>query len=184
MTRRTAVSLVGRNNFNPRLRELLLKRILTAFCKMQPDIELADMRKLYINGYPSLAAFIFQDRDKSTAIYRRFDRLSARNLLYLQSELVELETKQDEYDAEDLEDNGMEAKQCARCWSTFAQKAAQGGREREKERMAVVKKVRETIKNTVRNIRSSQKPSLGEALIPEHAFLNLNHPNPRQGGFR
>ena len=57
----------------------------------------------YVKGYPSLAAFIASDSDKSTAIYRRFDRLSARNLLYLQSELVELEAQQDALDEEDLQ---------------------------------------------------------------------------------
>lgn len=55
----------------------------------------------YENGYASLASFIASDVDKSTAIYRRFDRLSARNLLFLQSELEELQDLQDQFDAED-----------------------------------------------------------------------------------
>lgn len=55
----------------------------------------------FVNGYASLAAFIASDADKSTAIYRRFDRLSARNLLFLQSELEELQALQDKYDEED-----------------------------------------------------------------------------------
>lgn len=54
----------------------------------------------YARGYPRFAAFIAHDPDKSTAIYRRFKRLSARNLLYLESELSELETEQDELDDE------------------------------------------------------------------------------------
>ena len=55
----------------------------------------------YIRGYPALASFIASDSDHSTAIYRRFDRLSARNLLYLQSDLIQLESAQDALDAED-----------------------------------------------------------------------------------
>jgi hypothetical protein len=55
----------------------------------------------YVNGYASLASFIASDADRSTAIYRRFDRLSARNLLHLQSELEELQELQDQFDKED-----------------------------------------------------------------------------------
>jgi hypothetical protein len=53
----------------------------------------------YVLGYPSLAAF--KRPDHSTAIYRRFDRLSARNFLYLQAEISTLEKKQDELDKPD-----------------------------------------------------------------------------------
>lgn len=42
-------------------------------------------------GYPSLASFIGSDKD--FFIFRRFSTLSARNLLYLQDELLELETR-------------------------------------------------------------------------------------------
>lgn len=44
-------------------------------------------------GYPSLARFIASDSDRTSLVFRRFDRLAARNLLYLQSELAELEGK-------------------------------------------------------------------------------------------
>ena len=60
---------------------------------MHSDVENDAVKISYLKGYPSLAAFIASDKDKSTVIYRRFDRLSARNLLYLQSELAELEAK-------------------------------------------------------------------------------------------
>ena len=81
-----------------------------------------DMTEIrYVKGYPSLAAFIASDRDKSTAIYRRFDRLSARNLLYMQSELVELEARQDAFDADDSQGT-LEAKDSARNWQTLNEK--------------------------------------------------------------
>ena len=53
----------------------------------------------YVMGYPRYAAFIASDEDRSTTIYRRFERLSARNLLYLETELQELEASQDQLDA-------------------------------------------------------------------------------------
>ncbi|KAH8803454.1 hypothetical protein F5884DRAFT_507896 [Xylogone sp. PMI_703] len=55
-----------------------------------------------INGFPRVADKIASDPDKTTTIYRRFDRLAARNLLYLEAELAELEALQDQYDLTDL----------------------------------------------------------------------------------
>lgn len=50
------------------------------------------------------AAFIASDEDRSTTIFRRFQRLSPRNLLYLESELAELEAEQDRLDEESIQD--------------------------------------------------------------------------------
>ena len=99
----------------------------------------------YVKGYPSLAAFIASDRDKSTSIYRRFDRLSARNLLYLQSELVELEARQDVYDAEDR-DLATHEKASTRNWGIFKEKAQETGNMREYKRMELVMDIRASIK--------------------------------------
>ena len=95
----------------------------------------------YVKGYPSLAAFIASDCDKSTAIYRRFDRLSARNLLYLQSELLEL-------DALDAEDSRglIEDKESSRNWQSLQRKAAEPGNTRQKERVEVLKEIRTLMK--------------------------------------
>lgn len=99
----------------------------------------------YVKGYPSLAAFIASDCDKSTAIYRRFDRLSARNLLYLQSELLELEARQDALDAEDL-CGSMEDKESSRNWQVLQKRAAEPGNSRQKERVKVLKEIRKLMK--------------------------------------
>ena len=55
-----------------------------------------------LDGYPPFAQFIATDGD--AAIYRRYKQLSARNLLYLQSELFELEEKLQQLDREDAKD--------------------------------------------------------------------------------
>lgn len=109
------------------------------------SLEDGQVKVRYIKGYPSLAAFIASDRDKSTAIYRRFDRLSARNLLYLQSELVELEAKQDAYDAEDRGLTTQE-KVSTRNWELFKERAQEAGNIRERKRMELVINIRERIK--------------------------------------
>jgi hypothetical protein len=45
------------------------------------------------SGYLSLAAWIAHDPDNETYVFRKFDRLSARNLLNLQNELIALEAE-------------------------------------------------------------------------------------------
>ena len=112
---------------------------------MVNDIEKDAVEVVYVKGYPSLAAFIASDRDKSTAIYRRFDRLSARNLLYLQSELQELEERQDTLDTEDLHGD-LQAKKSARNWQVLKKRAKQQDNKREKDRLELVLEIREKLK--------------------------------------
>ena len=72
-----------------------------------------------LEGYPSFAEFIARDGD--AAIYRKFGHLSARNLLYLQSELHELEDRLQELDREDVRRVADdEAQKAARAWSHFS----------------------------------------------------------------
>ena len=97
----------------------------------------------YRLGYPSLASFIASDEDKTTVIYRRFDRLSARNILYMQSELADLEAQQDAFDKEDVTGSMVDVN-CARNWNTFTQLSQSD--DRQKARMKLVKDIRETIK--------------------------------------
>ena len=51
-------------------------------------------------GYPKLAEL--QGTYPQLCIYRRFATLNARNLLYLQAELVDLEERLERYTLEDL----------------------------------------------------------------------------------
>lgn len=57
--------------------------------------------QVYIDGFPALANFIASDPDRSTFIYKRFDRLAARNLLILQDELAKMQSQLDHFDRED-----------------------------------------------------------------------------------
>jgi hypothetical protein len=66
--------------------------------------DISESWEQYPEGYPRFAAFIAHDADKSTTIFRRFERLAARNLLYLESELFELEAQQDKLDEDDWND--------------------------------------------------------------------------------
>jgi hypothetical protein len=75
----------------------------------------------YPSGYARFAAFIATDKDKSTTIYRRFERLAARNLLDLESELTELEAEQDQLDEETRIDHDLGSS--ARNWRELRRQA-------------------------------------------------------------
>ncbi|KAK7216715.1 hypothetical protein V2G26_004718 [Clonostachys chloroleuca] len=70
----------------------------------------------YPDGYPSLAAFMASDPDRTALMLKRFDRLTARTLLYLESELAELQAQLDAFDEEDR------GSPCARNWITYKEK--------------------------------------------------------------
>ncbi len=110
------------------------------------DVELAILDKEYPNGFASVAAFIAKDSDNTSTIYRRFDRLAARNLLYLQSKLQSLEATQDQLDDEDLRADDVESKKAATSWEDFERLAKTEGREREKKRMEVAEQIEIAIK--------------------------------------
>lgn len=94
----------------------------------------ANARPARLDGYPSFAHFIAKDADAE--IYRKYAHLSARNLLYLQSELHELEEQLGQLDREDAKDiDNEEAQKAAREWKHYSdpengracqQKALQG----------------------------------------------------------
>ena len=136
----------------------------------------------YTTGYPSLAAFIASDKDRSTHIYRRFDRLAARNILYLQSELAELEDQQDKYDTEDFVGTTQE-KESVRNWKVFKEKASEPGNTRERARMKVVKEIEEKIKqyriSSFHCLRETNKPHLEKAIIRQSTLLSLGTPSSR-----
>jgi hypothetical protein len=49
------------------------------------------------DGYPKLSAFM--GKDSEYAIFRKFRVMNSRNLLYMQTELMELEARLEQYDA-------------------------------------------------------------------------------------
>ncbi|KAE9975682.1 hypothetical protein BLS_002490 [Venturia inaequalis] len=121
----------------------------------------------YLNGYPELASFIATDRDRTTLIFKRFDRLAARNLLHLQSELARLQAKLDKLDQpsqgmdEDVEQM-LAAGRCLRNWDTF--KLATKNSVYEQERLDLYKEIKVTLKE------------YREALLFESTMASLSSP--------
>jgi hypothetical protein len=99
------------------------------------DLEAQTRRTPYkdrLDGFPSLSQFISEDTEGF--IFQRFDRLTARNLLYLQSDLNELETKLDDLDKIDAQTGEKDAKArlSAKAYSDLKAKAQRHTKKAEK----------------------------------------------------
>jgi hypothetical protein len=76
------------------------------------DIELAQRKVAGTCGFALVASKLNSDVDKTTTIYQRFDQLSARNLLFYQAELAELEEQQKRQDTEDRDAKDQASIEC------------------------------------------------------------------------
>lgn len=127
---------------------------------MVSDEERASAKVHYVPGFGSLADFIASDIDHSTAVYRRFDKLAERDLLYYQSELLELAALQDDYDREDAldikrtgndgsSDSWYQIRENAQNWTSFKRNAenATSGDGRWRKRMDLAIKIRKTLED-------------------------------------
>jgi hypothetical protein len=71
-----------------------------------------------LKGYPTYSAFIARDQD--AAIYRKYENLSARNLLYLSSEIHGLEGQLKALDEADFKSSCFLAQGAARKWEHYS----------------------------------------------------------------
>ncbi|KAL2834362.1 hypothetical protein BDW59DRAFT_178782 [Aspergillus cavernicola] len=117
-------------------------------------------------GFANIARWIALDRDSETSIYRRFNQLSARNLLYLQCELLALEKKLERLDQNDLDSDDMGLKDEARTWETFMERYENGNQEA---------KLR---KELIADLRARMK-EYHEALLLQSEIVKLKRPNKR-----
>ncbi len=113
------------------------------------DIELANKNVNPIRGFAQVASKINSDVDKTTTIYRRFDELSARNLLFYQAELAELEDELNQLDDEDRSAKDETSVACQRDWRTFEIYAngrdGSAARAREKQKMELAMNIRDKL---------------------------------------
>jgi hypothetical protein len=98
-----------------------------------------------LRGFPSLSAFMSDNAHSESFLFQRFDRLAARNLLYMQSELAELQKKMDEFDKQDAQPpHDLDARRCARSWTDFER--IKSSNSKQQERWALMMKIRETLR--------------------------------------
>jgi hypothetical protein len=143
-----------------------------------------DVSHIFVHGFGALASFIASDEDHSTAIYKRFADLAARNLLYYQSELAELAALQQQYDIEDAEDlevekTALDVREHSQDWLAFqsegtcqsqhpaqsSNSSSSSGDERWKKRYKLAMCIREVLK------------AYREAQLQENAILALAQPS-------
>jgi hypothetical protein len=99
-----------------------------------------------LDGYPALAAWMARDPDYETLVFRRFSRLSARNLLHLQSQLISLEVKLDEYDRDMLQSKDMDLRLAGRRWETLVENAKGLSRQEEMKRLELYEEIQTKIR--------------------------------------
>src|SRR5438876_1255966 len=66
-------------------------------------------------GFAQVACFIARDKEHSSSVYRGYEKLAARNLLHMQSELRELEHRLDIFDRKDAQ-GGVDSFTSAMDW--------------------------------------------------------------------
>ncbi|OAQ60267.1 hypothetical protein VFPPC_16788 [Pochonia chlamydosporia 170] len=135
----------------------------------------------YITGFGEIASFIASDADHTTAVYKRFDKLAARDLLYYECELLELEAPQDQYDREDaidarrLDNADLQRliRTNARDWLSFKQRAMKEEESNDKDNQRWKKRMKLAM-----DIRATLK-AYREALLLNSTLLTLHQP-PKQ----
>ena len=82
----------------------------------------AAKRSDLLPGFPETSSFLARDPAKTTVIFRRFDKLAVRNLLYLEARLTALEKLQIENDRKDAQINFTNEPivLAAKSWEDFA----------------------------------------------------------------
>lgn len=139
----------------------------------------------YVSGFGSLASFMASDADDSPLIFRRFDKLAARDLIYYQSQLSQLQAEQDELDIQDRNDIDSEGKReehrdmirdCAQDWELFENAASHPSstaQEQANEMPHASRKKRMEITMKIRSTLNGYR----EALIQESTLMSLPAPS-------
>lgn len=78
------------------------------------------------DGFAALAEWIALDPDNEPFVFRKFDRLAARNLLYLQAQIIMLEQELEKLDQEVTQTDDMSLKDAARRWEQLVKQDAEG----------------------------------------------------------
>jgi hypothetical protein len=78
-------------------------------------------------GFARVASWMASDLDNETFMYRKFDELGARNLLYMQCEMLLLEKKLDSFDTRVVRrDADMELRDAARTLEALVEQSKAG----------------------------------------------------------
>jgi hypothetical protein len=90
---------------------------LKSMKKPDDDLELQQLTRQ--GGYTAAASWLASDPDNEALVFRKFDKLAALNLLYLQSEILELEKRVNDTHKSTVESYDMGLKDAASTWETL-----------------------------------------------------------------
>jgi hypothetical protein len=94
-------------------------------------------------GYAQWASWLASDPDGETLVFRKFNELAAINLLYLQSELLEVEGRLSELNEASLRSTDMSLLRATREYETLLQQCQPpDAREDARERLDLIKDLR------------------------------------------
>ena len=96
-------------------------------------------------GFAALSSLMASDGDQELFIFRKFDEISARNLLYMQCELLSIEERLKKCDRKLSSSDDMDLEEAAETWEVMV-KQAKNGRIEAKEMMELVQELRVKIK--------------------------------------
>ncbi|KAK1850353.1 hypothetical protein CCHR01_06978 [Colletotrichum chrysophilum] len=101
------------------------------------------------SGYLTAASWLARDVDNETLIFRKFDTLSAANLLYMQSEILELEKRLEHMHLITVQSDDMDLRDAASTWETLIEQSRAGAtsfRQDAKARMDLIRELRERLR--------------------------------------
>lgn len=116
---------------------------------MSTDIEL-NLQEKRRGGYIAAAEWLARDADNETLVFRKFDKLAALNLLYLQSEILDIENRVERMHQDAVASGSdLDLQETARRWETLVRQATEGDprfRQDAKAKMQLVWDLRAKIK--------------------------------------
>ncbi|KAL2288823.1 hypothetical protein FJTKL_03477 [Diaporthe vaccinii] len=137
---------------------------------MSIDIELT-LQEKWRGGYTAAAEWLALDVDNETLVFRKFDKLAALNLLYLQSQILDLENRVERMHRDAVANGSdLDLQETARRWETFVKQATEGDprfRQHAKAKMQLVWDLRAKIKE------------YHEALLLQSKIARLRQPEER-----
>jgi hypothetical protein len=95
-------------------------------------------------GYAAVAELMSQDPDKETYVFRRFDKLTARNLMNLQGGLIALQNELDMLDAEAARSPDPDTHSSMRSWQIMKEKSVDSSVRKgseERKRLAIAEQL-------------------------------------------
>ncbi|KPI44703.1 uncharacterized protein AB675_8532 [Cyphellophora attinorum] len=101
-------------------------------------------------GFAGLSGFMSSDKERSGFVFRRFSSLAARDILYMQSELLDLEQQLERLDKEDAT-GGSEERRMAKNWQQLCDRsdtsaAGRPGQPSATRRRNLILEIREKLK--------------------------------------